>query len=547
MKTILIFSTILIVTILGLDFFTKSGIYWSIDSIFYPIENFKNFFSQSIYWHLRDFVNIYFWYQFYAKAILFLILVVWAFLWYKISKLVFNIFEIKDNKTKEALSIISISFLLINPFIYERLTTQIWIALAIYLIWLWLVYLIECILFPPSKGDKGGSLYLASLFFWLALTIMPHTAVFVIIIAIITLAFFWKKFEFKNIFISILIFLFVNINWLIWTFFLGENKTVNTVKTFNELNIEAFTTNKLYWSVEFTNMLLYWFWPEKYNNRLLKPESDWWVIAGILIFSIIVYWFIKLYKKQKKLSLYLLSLWIIAFILGTSISSSLFGWISELFYRYIPYYIWMREPEKLTWLLMIVYAIFFVIWIYFIFEKFEYFRKKEVFKKYFLNKYAISIYSFLLLIIWSPNVLFWFNSWLKITDYPKEIFASKEYLKQKKLDNVLILPWHSYTACLWTDRKVIANPIQYILRPIKSISADNIEIEKLYTNSNSKRSRKIWEFIKTHNFEILKNLKIDTIYFTDYCADYPKYDFLKKSKNLKLKFNSRYIKIYKIK
>jgi hypothetical protein len=100
---------------------------------------------------------------------------------------------------------------------------------------------------------------------------------------------------------------------------------------------------------------------------------------------------------------------------------------------------------------------------------------------------------------------------------------------------------------LWTDWKVIANPIQYILKPINTISADNIEIEKLYSNSSNSKSKQIENFLKKKDFSILKKLDIDTIYFTDYCADFTKYKFLKKSKELQNIFNSKFIKIYKIK
>jgi hypothetical protein len=169
-------------------------------------------------------------------------------------------------------------------------------------------------------------------------------------------------------------------------------------------------------------------------------------------------------------------------------------------------------------------------------------------KKIFLNKYSISVYLFILLTTWSPNVLFWFNGWLKITDYPKEIATSKDFLKQNNIkENILILPWHSYTACVWTQWKVIANPLKYILNPIDTISSDNIEIEKLYSNSNDNRSKQIEQFIKTKDFNILKKININTIYFTDYCADYPKYKFIKKSKKLDNIFSSQLIKIYNIK
>jgi len=76
--------------------------------------------------------------------------------------------------------------------------------------------------------------------------------------------------------------------------------------------------------------------------------------------------------------------------------------------------------------------------------------------------------------------------------------------------------------------------------------ADNIEVADLYTNSNSDRSKQIEKFVKTKDFTILKKLNIDTIYFMDKCADFPKYKYLEKSDELQKVFQSNYIKIYKI-
>ena len=541
MKTIIIFGVILILTIVTPDFFINSGIYFFLDSIFYPVYELKNFFSQSIYFHLRDSLSLLLWYKIYSKIFLLFILIIGAFLWYKIWKLINSILEIKDNKINLLLIISSILFVILNPFIYERLVTQSWIALAIFFIWLGLVYLIEYILNINNK-----KLYLSWFFFGISFMIMPHTAVFLLIIAIVTLSFFFKKFTIKNILISIWIFLFINANWLIWSLFLNENKTIWKISTFNTQNIESFTSNSLNWLwTEITNLLLYWFWWEKYN-RLLTPDNNYWYLAWFAILIIIIYGWIELYKRKKKLTLYLLTLAIVSYILSLWISSPLFAWFNELLYTYVPYYIWMREPQKLTWLVMIVYAIFFLVWIYSILENNKNFKRKEYIKKVLLNSYSIISYMFILLIIWSPNVLFWFNGQLKISDYPDEIFQSRDNLIEFNDKDVLVLPWHSYMACEWSNRKVFSNPIWHILKPVTTIMADNIEVADLYTNSNSDRSKQIEKFVKTKDFTILKKLNIDTIYFMDKCADFPKYKYLEKSDELQKVFQSNYIKIYKI-
>jgi hypothetical protein len=320
------------------------------------------------------------------------------------------------------------------------------------------------------------------------------------------------------------------------------------VATFNTQNIESFTSNSLSWLwTEITNLLLYWFWAEKYNNRLLIPDNNFWYLAGFIIFAIIVYWWKELYKKNKRLTQYLLVLAIVSYILSLGISSSLFAWFNELLYTYVPYYIGMREPQKLTGLVMIVYSIFFLVWVYTIFENNSSFKRKEYIKKVLLSHYSIVAYIFILIIIWSPNVLFWFNGQLKILNYPNEIFESRDYLIENNSENVLILPWHSYTACEWTDWKVISNPVWNILKPVDIIVSDNIEIEQLYTNNDNDRSKQIEKFVKNKDFKILKDLDINTIYFMDKCADFPNYRYLDKSSELEKDFDSDYIKIYKTK
>lgn len=543
MKKIIVFIIILAIVTLGIEFFYKPWIYFGLDVVFYPIYNLKSFFSQSLYLHLWDIINLIFGYQFYWRLLLFCTFLVWTLLWIYIWNLIWRILNIKDEKKLFFIKFFSISFIVFNPFVYERFITQTNIILSIYFIWFGLISLIEYIL-----TFKNNKLYLSWIFFWISFMIMPHTLVFLLIIFITTLSFFYKNFSIKKIFFSISIVFLINSNWLIWSLFLNETKSLWKISTFNVQNIEAFTSNNLnsLW-VEITNILLYWFWWGKYN-RLDIPDNNYWYLAWFLILWIIIYGWYELYKIRKKLTLYLLSLATFAYILWLWISSTLFSWINELLYEYIPYYIWMREPQKLIGILMIVYSIFFLIWAYTILEKNKTFKRKEYFKKIFLNNYFVMGYILILILIWSPNVLFWFNGQLKISNYPKEIFQSRDNLIEYNDTNVLILPWHSYMACEWSYWTVFYNHVKNILLPINVISSDNIEIGHLYTNNkNNNRSKKIDKFIETKDFSILKKLNIDTIYFMDKCADFPKYNYLEKSKKLKKVFESNYIKIYKIK
>jgi len=543
MKTILTFSVLLIFAILGIDFFNKSGTFLFLDSVFYPIYNLSPFFSQSLYWHLRDILTMILWYQIYSKIFLASTLGIWAFLWYKIWKVINKLLNI-NNKIKFIIKILSISFILINPFIYERLVTQTWIVLAVFIIWLWFIFLLDFL----TNNHSNKNIYISSLFFGIAFTIMPHSIIFILIIFINTLIFFFKKFNLKNITLSILIFIVININWIIWTIFLSENKTLQTISTFNFKNIEVFTSNNLDWlGVELTNLLLYWFWWEKYWHLMIPITlNNKWFIWWFIILFIINLWIYNIYKKQRKISLYLLSIWIISYILSLGISSNIFININKFLYENIPYYIWMREPQKLTWLLAIIYAIFFLSGLSFLYEKFI---KSE--KKYYLNqkkvKY-ITIFIFLIILSWSPSMLFWLWWQLKMIDYPKSYFEARTFLMEnKKNEQSLVLPWHSYMWCSWTRWKVISNIMWEILKPNNIIVSDNIEISSLYTNSINKKSKKIEKFLQNKNYSILKEINIDNIILLKNCADFKNYEYLWKSKKIEKIFSSKNLIIYKIK
>lgn len=544
MKKIILFIIWLAIITLGLEFFYKPWVYFGLDVIFYPIYHLNWFFDQSFYWHFRDIFTILLWYKLYSKFYLLLVLIIWSILWIYIAKLINKIFLIKNEKIILLNKYLWIIFILFNPFIYERLVSQTWIALWVFFIWLWLVFLLKYIL-----ENKNKLLYLSSLYFALSLTIFPHSSVFIIIIWIVTLIFYLKKFSIKNIFYSIFIIFFINCNWIIWTIFLWTNKTLKSINSFDYKNIEAFTSNSLngLW-VELTNLLLYWFWWEKYWH-IFTPDliNKRWFIWWFIILFIIILWIYFLYKKNKKLSLYLISLWTISYILSLWISSNIFIDINKFLYDNIPYYIGMREPQKLTWLVAIIYSIFFLSWICFIYKNFKKIKINNYLDKKFFNSTTAFIFLFLIIIAWSPNMLFWFKWQLKIINYPKEYFDSREFLMNNyKNSKNLVLPWHSYMWCKWS-KKIISTPIIYIYKPLDLIVSDNIEIKNVYTNSKNTESKKIEIFLKNKDFKILKALWINNIIFLKNCADYKNYKYLKNNKNLKKIFNSENLIIYKIK
>ena len=542
MKKLLIFILLFFVLILWVDFFMSSWFYYNLDTVFYPIDNLSNFFSRTVFFHFWDIwmlVN----YKIFSKLFLILCLCLWAFLWYKLANYLINNFIIINNKNIILLlQISSIIFTISNPFIYERLVTQTWVVFWIFFIWIWFIYLLE---FFEKKDDK--KFYLSSLFFWLALSALPHTIFFVVIIWIISLIFFLKHFSLKNIFVWILIFIWINLNWLIWDFFLNniQNWVKNITNNLNTENVEVFKQNSIWglW-VELTSLTWYWFWWEKYWHVDIPNLSIFWYFSAICVFSIILIGAVNIFQKDKKIFYYFLTLYTIFFILALWFSSSIFYWFNNFLYSYIPFYIGMREPWKFLWVIAILNTIFFVIWIYWVVK---YFKSKFEIEKSFFDLLSMVIIIFIITSLYTPWILFGFRGQIKIVNYPEEYFESKSFLAEKKEFKNVIFPWHTYIKCEWWNGRISWNTYQHILWFKESIYSDNIEIWNIYTNNNNPVSQKVEEFLKTKNLKLLGDLWIKNIIFQDKCADFEAYKFLESLNWLEKVFDKKYLKIYKIK
>ncbi len=546
MKKIIIFIFLLIVSILWLEFFTKSWTYTLLDSVFYPINSLWNFFENSLYWHFHDLISMIFWYKLFSKIYIILILIIWSILWVQLSNYVWNKLNIKNTKTNFLIQCLWVFFILCNPFIYERLITQLWIALWIFVVWFWILNILKFI-----DTSKNKYLYYSALNFAISLSIFPHTVVFIALVFIIFSLIYFKKLNIKLVLKSWLILLLLNLNLIVPLFLKWTNQAISSVQTFSSLNIDVFQSNSLsnLWP-DLTWIFLYWFWWEK-GDRIFTPNliNEKWYIAWIFVLLFVLFWIFKYFKKDKKQTLFLVLLGIFAFILWIWISGNIFTWFNELLYKYIPYYTWMREPQKLLGILMFVYAFFFLIWVI---ELLNLLINVSLKNKLELNKYIFNSYIYFLILIsfifsWSPNILFWFNGQLKIIDYPKEYFEAKEFIQQNNFSKNLLFPWHSYMWCSWNYWRSVANIYPSYLWKDIIISAENIEIWSLYTNNSSQISTQIETFLKTKDLSILKNNNIKTIILQKTCADFKSYNFLYEINWLEQVFNTQNLDIFKIK
>ena len=96
-------------------------------------------------------------------------------------------------------------------------------------------------------------------------------------------------------------------------------------------------------------------------------------------------------------------------------------------------------------------------------------------------------------------MLFGFRGQLSTMQYPESFSTVRaELLTSAPESKMLILPWHSYMGCDWTNKRVIANPMASFFSPLSAVSADNIEMgPALYSNSLNPESKIIEDFLSS--------------------------------------------------
>ncbi len=534
----IIFILIITFSILWFSFFSTPWAYFFLDFVFYPTDRIVNtFFETGLFYYINNIFSIIFWYALYSKIILFLIIFFSWFLWLKITTLLFKIF--KFNKKYRFLSYWGILFMIMNPFFYERIITQTWFYLAILFLGYWLYYLLKNL----EKKSLSNFLFVW-LFFSLAISISPHIFFICAIILFFYLIIFTKQIkDLLYLFYSWLIIIFLNLNWLIGIII--WKSYVNVISSFSQSHIDTFISNSLnnLW-VEFTNLLLYWFWTERYWHLLLPGMViKKWFIVWFIVVIVVFFWFFKSFQKKLKLSFFLFLIGVVSYLLWVWTASNLFWGISQFLFDNIPFYIWFREPQKWIGVLQYVYLIFFIVWFYYIIlflDNYLNISKSKIYKS------IIILVIGLLLFNWSPNVLFSFNNQLLITDYPKDYIKIKEELINSK-EAYLLFPWHNYMACDWTKWKIVASIYPSFFYPINVSVSNNIEIWKFNLNNYIEKYKDIDLFLETEEISLLKKHNIKNIIFLDNCADYKDYNFLNNNEMFDLIKNKPSIKVYKIK
>jgi hypothetical protein len=388
----------------------------------------------------------------------------------------FFVKTISENISSGLVFVLSL-FALFNPFVYDRaLYGQFGVLISYGCVFFILAYL-----YKAWQTLDFKNLYPAAIFTAIALMFSVH---FIFLLLPFYILFFIVVLKRKNFWraalFSLAIVLVLNANWILAITINASPLTGFVEQGISQQDLVAFQTAGKDGPETLSNVLLMsGFWGKdqlRYNDLTKVPG---WQKSFIFLSPLIIYGFYLSFKKNKKLSLSLLAIFVVAVLLAIGIKSEATRGLSWFLYDHLPLYKGLREPQK--WVAVII-----PIYLYFLTLGASRFGQVKVIK----NNRIVSGFILAGIIMMGAPFLFWgFNRQAVATPYPKDWSDVNNYLVNQApqsygcSDKVLFLPWHMYLSFNWAG-KIIANPASaFFTCPV--ISGTNMEWGGIYDNSLS--------------------------------------------------------------
>lgn len=544
-----IYILLLLISIVWIWYFLWSGSIFLLDFVQVPIYSLHiDIFEKSFFGIFSDIFVYIMWSWLFSRIVFLLILLLWWYVWLLFWKFIFWRFVKKNNDIKPVIIFSSITFFMINPFMYERILTQPLVYLWVLVMILWMYYLFKDIEFKSRYWIYGFML------FWLAWTIMQQAIFFILLILVCFIIVYlrtWK--QFWKILIWFIIVVLMNINWIAWGIFMESNDILHSLESFSKDNLTAFQTNWTDWIYpEITTLMLYGLWTERYLYTMLPQHINHiWFLSWFIVLVLAFYGLFYLYRNReyRKFAIFLSLLWVVSWILWVWISSYLFWWMVWLLYDHIPFYMWFRESHKWIWLWMFVLWLLSVIWLWNLFSLLWEYKKEYPFLNIIHWNYFFVMIFIIFIISWTPWVMFGFQWQLFFRDFPDSYKESRKLmLVDQGFNNYkfIVTPRHSYMWCNWTQWRIVTNVIDKFFKPLQVFVADNIEIAGIYTNFDNPLSRDVEKFLNSQDLGYLEKQWITHIINLKTCADFWNYEYLSSIARFDKIYESKEVDIYRI-
>jgi len=397
----------------------------------------------------------------------------------------------------------------INPFVYTRFLAGHINFLLAYSITPLAVYFILKFAEDPNKKNT----ILTALTITIAgILNMHHFVLIPIILAAIIIA-KPKKAHIKPLLTIILLLLLLNAYWLI------QSTKTSTIDAITQDDIEVFqSTPILNYNTAFTLAGMHGFWRSGYEYS--KDSIPAWPILFIIIFFISVHGYIS--TKNKHRHAFAL-LWLISIALSIGVTADYFREIYLFLYNNIFFFKGFREPQKFIALAVLAYAYLGGLGI------------NTILKEKTKVKNIIVVIAFAAVFLYSYMMFFAFSGQLTSQQYPDDYYEIRYLLENdtSKDFNTLILPWHNYMDFSWNENrhKRLANPATHFFA--NTISADNMEAENIYSQSQNPHSAYIESTLKNTTDLASKLVRVNVRYIIlQKEVDYKDYLYLKDQPNL---------------
>lgn len=249
----------------------------------------------------------------------------------------------------------------------------------------------------------------------------------------------------------------------------------------------------------------------------------WFLLAGALFLLVVIGWiyYLKTHKTkaERKWQITFSIIAVLSFVLAMWTGQHVpefFSQFNNWLFQHVPYYTGMREPQKRIVFLIPFYAYFGAFWVAACGKWFVYLWKKITNQKKESTWSKIGTAVFLLLLALIPSaysymMFSWFHGQIKMIQYPTDWYTLKDTLKWSQANkqndcpaykrweatscyDILNLPWHSYIGIAWVWG-IVLNPMPSFFDDIKVLSADNIEIWPIYTQTQLPESRFIDSYL----------------------------------------------------
>ena len=416
---------------------------------------------------------------------------------------------IKKNNDKSSVLVFAVSlFTLFNPFVYDRaLYGQFGILAAYGFLLLLISSLISLLASLDSK-------HLIKVAIYSALTLMFAINFFFFIVTfgvLFVILLFFKREEIRRkyptkkiiflLLISSLIFLAINLNWLM-TISFGSSQFTGVEAGVSQQDLIAFQTSGSSPLETLSNIIfMSGFWGKDQFRYFDMTTVPVWRASFIFLSPLILYGLWCSFKKKNKtlrsLSIGFIVIFFIAVLMALGIKTSITRDLTIFLHNNLPLYKSLREPQKWVATLIPIYLFYLTIGISYL-KKFKF---VQVHKKRGLIALAVII------IMQAPLLLFGFGRQVKPVEYPSDWYEMNEFIKSNSencSDKVVFLPWHMYMRLSWTEH-IIANPAS-IFFSCPTIVGTNMELGGIYDNSGDKDSLIITQWIQSNGQNEIPNI-----------------------------------------